>query len=193
MSPDTLILEGLVTTQDAAGNLRVAPMGPRVDRSLTELILRPFETSQSGANLVARRAGVFQVVDDVLLLAQAAIGRWPAPPEVLPTPQGNGFYLPQACRWFAFRVTAIEPTAPRITLRCQVVERGELQPFLGFCRAKHAVVEAAILATRIGILPTAEIASELARLKIWIEKTAGAQERTAFALLEAFIAEQTPG
>lgn len=113
MSPDTLILEGLVTTQDAAGNLRVAPMGPRVDRSLTELILRPFDTSQSGANLIVRRVGVFQVTDDVLLLAQAAIGRWPAPPEVLPTPQGNGFYLTQACRWFAFRVREVEPTSPQ--------------------------------------------------------------------------------
>lgn len=53
------------------------------------------------------------------------------------------------------------------------------------------MVEAAILATRVGILSAAEIAAELARLKIWIEKTAGDQERTAFVLLETFIAEQT--
>jgi len=38
------------------------------------LRLRPFQTSTTFHNLKRQRAGVFHVVDDVLLLARAAIG-----------------------------------------------------------------------------------------------------------------------
>ena len=71
-----------------------------------------------------------------------------------------------------------------------MVDRGTLRDFFGFNRAKHAVIEAAILATRIGILPAAEIRSELERLAAPVEKTAGEQERRAFAFLQDYIAHR---
>ena len=61
--------------------------------------------------------------------------------------------------------------------------RRDPRPFFGFNRAKHAVLEAAILATRIGILPDDEIRREMERLAIPVEKTAGQQERRAFEFL----------
>ena len=39
---------------------------------------------------------------------------------------------------------------------CEVVDRGRLRDFFGFNRAKHAVLEAAILATRTEFLPAAK-------------------------------------
>ena len=72
--PDELILEGIVVTLDAAGQPNVAPMGPRVDRDISRLVLRPYQTAQTYRNLKATSCGVFHVTDDVELLARAAIG-----------------------------------------------------------------------------------------------------------------------
>jgi uncharacterized protein len=184
---DELILEGIVVTQGAAGQPNVAPMGPRVDRDITQLVLRPYQTAQTYRNLKATGCGVFHVTDDVELLARAAIGQFQSPPPLVPT---AGFACPRladACRWFAFRVLELDDSADRTTIRCSVVARGELRPFLGFNRAKHAVLEAAILATRIGILPGEDICREMERLAIPVQKTAGLQERRAFDILRQYI------
>jgi uncharacterized protein len=186
-SADDLILEGIVVTLDSAGNANVAPMGPRVDRSITRLVLRPFQTAQTYRNLKATGSGVFHVTDDVELLAHAAVGLLEQPPPFVPI---DGFLCPRladTCRWFAFQVQWLDDSAERTTIDCRVVAQGELRPFLGFNRAKHAVLEAAILATRIGILPDDEIRGEMARLAVPVQKTAGMQERNAFNFLREFI------
>src|SRR5688572_29634926 len=146
---DELILEGIVITVDAEGTTNIAPMGPRVDRAINRLLLRPYKTAQTYRNLKATRVGIFHVTDDCLLLAKAAIGRLaPSPPlaevEGFPCPR-----LADACRWFAFEVTSLDDAEQRTQIECSIVQHGELRPFFGFNRAKHAVLEAAILATRI--------------------------------------------
>lgn len=190
---DELILEGIVVTQDERGAVNVAPMGPRVDRAVTRLVLRPFQTAQTYRNLRATGCGVFHVIDDVDLLARAAIGQFDPLPRLTPVEAFACPRLADACRWFAFRVESLDDSTERTTIECPVVASGEVRPCFGFNRAKHAVLEAAILATRIGILPAAEITSELARLAIPVQKTAGHQEREAFAFLRKYIeARLTP-
>jgi hypothetical protein len=51
-------------------------------------------------------------------------------------------------------------------------------------------LEAAILATRIGIFPEEQIRRELARLAPLLDKTAGQQEREAMRFLQQYIDEQ---
>src|SRR5258705_5607994 len=82
--PDELVLEGIVVTLDAAGSPNIAPMGPRVDRSITRLVLRPFQSAQTYRNLKANGCGVFHVIDDVELLSRAAADRFESPPKLLP-------------------------------------------------------------------------------------------------------------
>jgi uncharacterized protein len=72
-----------------------------------------------------------------------------------------------------------------------VVDRGTIREFFGFNRAKHAVVEAAILATRTAFLPPEEIRGEFARLAVLVEKTGGPREHEAFEFLERFIDKAT--
>jgi hypothetical protein len=185
---DEPILEGIVVTQDAAGQVNIAPMGPRVDRAISHLLLRPFQSALTFANLRHSRAGVFHVTDDIELLARAAVGRLERLP---PLATIAGFPCPRladSCRWFAFHVEAIDDASERASVRCRVIQQGDQRPFFGFNRAKHAVLEAAILATRVGILPVETIEQEMKRLAPLVEKTAGAQERRAFAFLEEYIA-----
>lgn len=185
-----MILEGLVTTISPDGRINLAPMGPIVDESLTTLHLRPFQTSQTYRNLKQHPQGVFHITDDVLLIAQAAIGKLPALPELFPAERVRGWVIRSACRWYEFEVERFDDATERTNLHARVVHTGRLRDFLGFNRAKHAVLEAAILATRIHLLPRDELLRQFEALRSPVEKTAGPQEREAFALLERSVTER---
>ena len=187
MSADEPILEGIVVTLDDAGRANIAPMGPRVDRQVSRLVLRPFRTSQTYQNLKRSGCGVFHVIDDVELLAHAAVESLDPQPTLVKI---DGFPCPRladCCRWLAFRVDLLDDASERTTIDCRVIQRGEVRPFFGFNRAKHAVLEAAIHATRIGIVPAETIRADLSRLAVIVQKTAGDQERRAFAFLQTHI------
>jgi hypothetical protein len=189
-----MILEGVVTTLDAAGAVNVAPMGPTVDFAagphgellLGRFLLRPFRTSRTYQNLAAHGEGVLHVTDDVLLLARAAIGPVEAP--TVPAERVRGRRLLDCCRWYEFRIVARDDSGERARLEAEAVHWGRVRDFFGLNRAKHAVVEAAILATRVGLLPLDEIEADLRRLAPLVEKTGGAAEREAFDLLRAHVA-----
>ena len=185
--PGGLLLEGIVTTLDDDRAPHVAPMGAIVDAAFTRLVLRPFRTSTTYRNLRRSGEGVLHVTDDVELLARAAVGRLDPLPPLMPAPAVDGVILAGACRWYAFRVQSIDDRAERCQIVAHVVDSGRLRDFFGFNRAKHAVVEAAILATRVGLLPPEEIRAEIARLAVPVCKTAGDQERRAFEFLCKYI------
>lgn len=185
-----MILEGIVTTTSADGTINVAPMGPIVDEAMHALVLRPFQTSTTYANLKRHGEGVLHVTDDVLLLARAAIGALAETPETFPAEHVQGAVLRSACRWYEFRVTALDDSAERTRIKADIIHAGRLRDFFGFNRAKHAVLEAAILATRIHLLPADEILADFDRLAVPVEKTAGEAERQAYALLREYVEQQ---
>ena len=97
--------------------------------------------------------------------------------------------LADACRWYGLEVREIDDSEPRVLFECEVVAQGRLRDFFGFNRAKHAVLEGAILATRLHLLPFQEIHDEFERLSILVRKTAGPQEQRAFDLLHRYVEE----
>lgn len=182
-----MILEAIVTTLNIDGSVNVAPMGPQVDAEMRSFVLRPYQTSTTYQNLKRTGQGVLHVTDDVKLLAQAAIGPLLPMPELAPAEGVEGFRLADCCRWYSLRVRSLDDSQPRTTIVADVVKAGRVRDFFGFNRAKHAVVEAAILATRLGLLPADEIRTEYQRLKILVDKTGGEQEQRAFQLLQAHV------
>jgi hypothetical protein len=177
-----LVLEGIVTTLNDDASPNVSPMGPVVDRSFSYFTLKPFNTSQTYANLKRHPEGVLHVTDNVEMLARAAVNQLPLP-DHFPAKVVAGNVLADACRWFEFKVSQWDDQQQRASVRCDVVHQGQLREFFGFNRAKHAVVEVAILATRIGIIPDQLIHDEFERLKVMIDKTGGDQEERAFQFL----------
>jgi hypothetical protein len=198
-----MILEGIVTTTNPDGSANIAPMGPIVDGLPQRLRLRPFRGSTTLENLKRTGGGVFHVTDDVELLARAAVGALATPPATISPSQLTADLvasneaarpllaplrvLAGACRWYAFHVERVDDSHERTEIDAQVLAAGRLRDFLGFNRAKHAVVEAAILATRTDLLPAEEIVAEFRRLKPLVEKTGGAAESRAFEFLTQFI------
>lgn len=179
-----MIVEGLVTTTDSAGGPHLAPMGPTVDAAFTTLLLRPFPTSNTYQNLLRHGEGVFHVTDDARLIALAAVGAVPELPATVAAEAVRGFVLADCCRAFEFVVRKVDASGERVHLEADIVKAHRVRDFLGFNRAKHAVIEAAILATRFHLLPAAEIDAEFRKLRVIVEKTGEDAEREAMAVLE---------
>jgi uncharacterized protein len=184
-----MILEGIVTTVSPEGAVNIAPMGPHVGETMDRFVLRPFRTAQTYRNLKAQGEGVLHVTDDVLLLAKAALGAVEPAPALVPAERVRGYVLQDACRAWEFRVIELDDRDERTRIEVETVHSAWLRDFFGFNRAKHAVVEAAILATRTNFLPLAEIEAEFQRLAVLVDKTGGPQERAAFALLQDHLAQ----
>lgn len=194
-----MILEAIVTTLSPDGAVNIAPMGPQLDdeprpgEELRRFTLKPFNTSQTFRNLREHPEGVLHVTDDVLLLARAAIGPVDPLPPLRPARVVRGLVLADACRHYEFRVVASDTTQDRVRLEAEVVAVGRGRDFFGFNRAKHAVLEAAILATRTMFLPPDEIDREYERLAVLVHKTGGAREHEAFELLRRHVAQARQG
>ncbi len=183
-----MIVEAIVTTCDAEGRVNVAPMGPEVDETVQSFVLKPFKSSTTYQNLLTCPHAVIHLTDDVELIAQAAIGKLDAT-SVTEKFLDRWWKLRDCCRWFAIEVSECEPDShpDRVRACCRVVHQGEQRSMLGFCRAKHAVIEASILATRISFLGRSEVKHQMELLRPLIEKTAGLGEQMAWSQLERFV------
>jgi len=182
-----MIVEGIVTSIDSTGSLNVAPMGPIITGDFERLLLRPFQPSTTFNNLSTTRCGVFHIVDQVDVIARAAIGRLETNPYVVRASVIDGYVLKDCCRWFEFTVDEVDASEARSRMPSTIVHRGERRPFFGFNRARHAVLEAAILATRLHLISRAEVLSALIPMRSAVQKTGGPVELSAFEMLEEFI------
>lgn len=183
-----MILEGLITTTNADGTPHITPMGPAVEPDMRRFTLRPFVTSRTFQNLTAHPEGVLHVSDDAHLIARAALRAVDPFPEVIPAARVCGFVLADACRFYEFRIASADVSQQRAVMEAVVVNSGTLREFWGFNRGKHAVLEAAILATRLHILPAAEVEAEFRKLRVIVDKTGGPAEDVAMSFLEAHLA-----
>ena len=178
-----MIVETIVTTVAADGTLNFAPMG--VEWGDETIVLKPFLETTTYRNIVASRAAVVNLTDDVRVFARAAIS---SPQyESSPATVVRGVVLADCCSWRELEVQAIDSTPPRSRIEMAVVHRGMRREFIGFNRARHAVLEAAIYATRLHLLPRFFVESEMARLQVIVDKTAGPQELEAMELLTEHI------
>lgn len=196
-----MILEGLLSTCDPEGRPHLAAMGAELDDDAWEtprqIVLRPYQSSATFRYL--RRSGrcLFHVTDDAALIARVVVGSLDSPPAYRQRAQTaesgaaaeTDWVLADACRWHALAVRHWDESQPRAVAFCEVLASERQREFLGFNRGKHAVLEAAILATRVTMLPMRQIQAEIERLRPLVEKTAAQPDREAFAMLERFIAQ----
>jgi hypothetical protein len=174
-----VIIESILTTQNRAGVTNVAPMG--VEWGEDEIVIKPFLETTTFQNLRDSGVAVVNLTDDVMLFARAALdgGEFATSPAVAVP----GVVLDAACSWREVRVRALDATPPRARITATVVHRGVRREFLGFNRARHAVIEATILATRTHLMSAEVLRAELARLQVLVDKTAGPREREAMAFV----------
>ena len=179
-----MIRESIVITANADGTPHIAPIGVIVEADA--LVIAPFRPSGTLDNLTARPVATVNYTDDVRVYAGCLTGRrdWPTVPAArVACPRLAGVLAHEEVEVFA-----TVPDAQRPRLRCRVVHGVTHAPFQGFNRAQAAVIEAAILVSRLGMLPREKVAREMEYLAIAVAKTAGEREREAWDWLVARIA-----
>jgi hypothetical protein len=172
------IIETVVTTINPDGSVNCGAMG--VEWGEQRIVIKPYRGTRTLRNLRAGGAAVVNVTDDILLFCQAALGD-PHPP-TRAAANVEGAILADACSWREVRVEAIDDDE-RARVATRVVGRGSAREFLGFNRARHAVLEASILASRVHLL--GDVREELDRLQVLVDKTGGPREREAMEYVRA--------
>ena len=178
-----MIIETIFSTVNEAGQPNFAPMG--IDWGEDELTVRPFRQSRTCHNLIATGYGVANLTDDVLAFVQS--GLYDAALPHFPASTVPGVVFQEACSWRELAVITVTGTAERAEVRCRVVGKGWRRDFLGFNRARGAVLEAAILATRLHLHDPGTVAEALDRYAVIVGKTGDEVEKTAFERIREFV------
>jgi hypothetical protein len=174
-----MIRECIVTTIDAEGRVQIAPLGLIQDGE--GWIVAPFRPSTTLDNLRRTPYAVANYTDDVRVFAGCVTGRRDFP--LAPSSQVVVPRLKDALAHAELAVDEVIEDPERPRFRSRVVCEEAHAPFRGFNRAKAAVLEAAILVSRLGMLPREKVERELAYLDIAISKTAGPDEHEAWGWL----------
>ena len=177
-----VIYETVVTTVSTEGAPHMAPMGVRYRQGM--VILMPFKPSATLDNISATGHAVLNIISDTRVFAGCVTGRkwWP----LLPADTIGGVRLAAALNHVELRLAERHDDVLRPVLRMARIHAATHAPFIGFNRAQMAVLEGAILVSRLHMLPATKVDTEMNYLQIAIDKTAGPEEREAWGwLIEA--------
>ncbi len=183
-----LILETIVTTVATDGSLHLVPFG--LIREGEDFWVAPFRPSPTIANLEVQPFFAAAAPADVRVIAGCVTGRrdWPTVPcRTIPVPR-----LAEAYGHMELQVVEVRDDPVRPRFRGRVVHAESHRPFLGHNRAVNAVLEAAILSTRLHMLAPETVLAELHHHRIAVEKTAGSAEREAWNWIAAKVAAALP-
>jgi uncharacterized protein len=174
-----MIQEIIVTTQNEDGSTHIAPMGIREENGL--IIIAPFKPSATLENIQRNKAAVVNRIDDVRIFAGCLTGRkdWP----LVTTEKIVGKRLQSALSHVELELESFEDDELRPQFYLKSVFEVTHSSFKGFNRAQSAVLEAAILVSRLHMLSNEKINQELEYLTIAIDKTAGENEKIAWQWL----------
>ena len=174
-----MIQEIIVSSVNQQGVAHIAPMGIHVLND--ELIILPFKPSKTLSNILETQTAVINYCDDVRVFAGCLTGRkeW----ALKAAEKIKGQVLKNTLAHAELELIRVEEDDIRPKLFCKKVHEVNHAPFLGFNRAQYSVLEAAILCSRLKMLPIEKIDMEIEYLKIGLEKTASPRELEAWSWL----------
>ena len=188
-----MIFETIITSVNGQGDVHVTPFGIQMQDGLA--VISPYKPSVTLENILTTKHAVINLTDDVRVFAGALTRRqaW----TLLPAEKIFGYRLANILVHKELKLLKVKEDTFRPQLFLEVLHEVQHQPFQGFNRAQAAVVELAILASRLHIVPKNKVLSELNYLQIAIDKTAGERELQAWQWLtekiENYYAVQTGG
>ena len=174
-----MIKETIITTLDEDGSIHIAPMGVKHEDDY--YVIAPFKPSTTLKNLERSGQAVINMTDDVRIFAGCLTGHyvWPT----IEVSAINGKRLAAALSHIEIEVAHQEGDGLRPVFYCSEKYQETHAPFMGLNRAKAAVLEAAVLVSRLHMLPDEKIDNEIEYLQIAIDKTASEHELEAWGWL----------
>ena len=185
-----MIYEIIISSVNSHGDAHVAPFGVQIQAGLA--VISPYKPSVTLENILATNHAVLNITDDVRVFAGALTRRqaW----SLVSAEKIIGYRLVDTLLHQELRLAKVVDDVLRPQLHMEVLHEVQHQPFKGFNRAQAAVIELAVLASRLHLLTKDKVLSEISYLQIAIDKTAGERELQAWRWLtekvENYYAEQ---
>jgi hypothetical protein len=177
-----MIHEVIVTTISNKGTVHIAPMGIRfIDK---QVIISPFKPSTTLNNIIENNIATINFIDDVRVFA-GIVSRYKKDWEL--SARTDLDIVPNLTLTNTFYNVAVneyQEDDKRPNIICDIKNSEIIKPFLGFNRAQFSVIEAAVLLSRLGMIPMEKIDREIEYLKIGIDKTAGPHELEAWGWIQ---------
>ena len=180
----TYVRETIVTTKNIDNTIKISPLGIYIDEEV--LRIKPFKPSTSLDNLLRNKSGVINYVDDVRIFASCIVKK-SIKIGLSKVDKIDCSRIESAISHTEFVVDHVDDDNIRPTIICRPVNEEIHKMYYGLNRAKSAVLELCILASRLGIVSDKKIRDEIEYLNIAIEKTAGNNELEAWAWLNEYI------
>ena len=177
-----MIHEVIVTTISNEDIVHIAPMGIRfIDK---QVVISPFKPSTTLNNITENNIATINFIDDVRVFA-GIVSRhkkdWELSArtdlEIVPN-------LTLTNTFYNVVVNEYQEDDKCPNIICDIKNSAVIKPFLGFNRAQFSVIEAAVLLSRLGMIPMEKIDREIEYLKIGIDKTAGPHELEAWGWIQ---------
>jgi hypothetical protein len=185
-----MIFETIISTVNSQGDVHVTPFGIQMLDGL--VVISPYKPSATLENILLTQEAVMNLTDDVRIFAGALTRRqaW----SLNPAEKVSGYRLTETLAHKELKLVKINEDALRPQLFLEVIHEVQHQSFQGFNRAQAAVIELAVLASRLNMLAKDKVLSEMQYLQIAVDKTAGERELQAWGWLtekvENFYAQQ---
>ncbi|MSP99299.1 MAG: DUF447 family protein [Methylotenera sp.] len=185
-----MIYEAIISTVNSRGDSHVAPFGIQMQDGL--VLISPYKPSVTLDNILATQHAVLNLTDDVRVFSGALTRRqaW----ALLPAEKVMGFRLADSLLHKELTLVNVVDDALRPQLTMEVMHEVQHLPFQGFNRAQAAVIELAVLVSRLHLLAKDKVLADMKYLQIAIDKTAGERELQAWCWLtekvENYYAEQ---
>lgn len=178
-----MIIEAIVSTRKDNGGLNFAPVGVRfLDNKRIEFTV--YHSSHTCQNLTANRAGVVNLLSDVLPFVKCALSDHI--PEHSMSPASYGGIIKEADESAEFMIDTVEAGEIKSLMSGPVMSHVKLKtPRAGINRANGAVIEALIAVTRIGVLPDAQIEETIKTSRSIVDKTGGPEEQESMSMIES--------
>ena len=180
----TYVRETIVTTKNIDNSIKISPLGIYIDEEI--LRIKPFKPSISLDNILRNKSGVINYVDDVRVFASCIVKN-DLKIELTKVDKIDCSRIKSAVSHTEFIIDHVKDDNLRPTIICKPVNEEIHRMYYGLNRAKSAVLELCILASRLGIIDDEKIKNEIKYLNIAIEKTAGESEIEAWLWLNEYI------
>lgn len=174
-----MILETIISSISLTGEVHVTPFGVKYEGDL--IVISPYKPSMTLDNILATKCAVMNLTDDVRVFAGALTNRQPW--QLMPADKITANRLEDCLAHVELELVEVRDDATRPQLLMKKVAEFNHRPFAGFNRAQAAVIELAVLVSRLHLLPREKIENEMQYLQIAIDKTAGERELEAWGWL----------
>ncbi|ADQ14383.1 DUF447 domain-containing protein [Halanaerobium hydrogeniformans] len=178
-----MIIETVMTSLDSKNDLNFSAIG--VEFVKDKVIFYPYKNTTTAENILATKKGTVNIVDRSYYLILAALSE----PEfaVDKTDLGN-YYLKDCCYYYEFKLSAISDLGKKYKLTANITAQKSRNDFIGLNRAENLLLEAAIIASRIGITKkTKELKNYLAENREIIFKTGDQKSKESYLFLKKYL------